>query len=123
MVIDTSLFIEHLRAPDKMQTTLATLPSGTAFFISSVTIYELYCGVKEPSQAEEIELLTKRITELPFDKLVAIQAGLIYYQLRKRNKLICTGDILIAATALVYNQPVKTLNVKDFSRIDGLSLL
>lgn len=123
MVIDTSLFIEHLRAPDKTQTTLAALPTGVTFFVSSITIYELYCGVKQPSHAVDIEKLIKRITELPFDKLVAIQAGLIYSQLKRKNKMIGTGDILIAATALVYNQPVKTLNVKDFSRIDGLNLL
>lgn len=48
MVIDISLFIEPLRASNKTQTMLATLSSGVAFFVSSITIYELYCGVTQP---------------------------------------------------------------------------
>ena len=45
----------------------------------------------------------------------------IYHQLRQVNKMIEFRDIFIAATALVYNLPVKTLNKKHFARISGLS--
>jgi predicted nucleic acid-binding protein len=43
--------------------------------------------------------------------------------LKKRSQLIPTDDILIAATAISNNLPLATINVKDFSRIENLSLL
>ncbi|MFK7924930.1 MAG: PIN domain-containing protein [Bacteroidia bacterium] len=44
MVIDTSVFIEFLRAKDKKRTSLYNLPENTALYISSVTVFELYAG-------------------------------------------------------------------------------
>lgn len=41
MVIDTSVFIEFLRATDKTKTTLYQIPNNLQIFISSVTLYEL----------------------------------------------------------------------------------
>ena len=42
MVIDTSIFIEHLRAINKATTTLSTLPDNIEIFISSVTVDGCY---------------------------------------------------------------------------------
>jgi len=44
MVIDTGVFIEHLRAKDKFKTSLYLIPENTELFISSVSLYELYMG-------------------------------------------------------------------------------
>lgn len=44
MVIDTGVFIEHLRAKNKLKTTLYNLSSDSEMFISSVSLYELYMG-------------------------------------------------------------------------------
>ncbi len=44
MVIDTTLFIEHLRAKDKTQTTLFQLSSTELRYLSAVTVYELFAG-------------------------------------------------------------------------------
>lgn len=44
MVIDTGIFIEHLRAKDKLKTRLYNLPTDIELFISSVSLYELYMG-------------------------------------------------------------------------------
>jgi len=48
MVIDTGIFIEHLRAKDKSNTTLYLLPANSELFISSVALYELYMGAASP---------------------------------------------------------------------------
>ncbi|SEP39033.1 hypothetical protein SAMN05428947_113191 [Mucilaginibacter sp. OK283] len=44
MVIDTGIFIEHLRAKDKLGTTLYKISDNTELFISSVSLYGLYMG-------------------------------------------------------------------------------
>lgn len=47
MVIDTGVFIEHLRAPDKSNTTLYLLPKNLEIFVSVITVYELYMGATD----------------------------------------------------------------------------
>ena len=76
MVIDTSIFIEFLRAKDKTKTALFLIPDDEQIFISSITLYELLMGAYTH----------------------------------------------IAATCLVNNFPVKTLNIKHYNRIIGLSV-
>ena len=46
MVIDTSIFIEFLRAKDKTKTALFLIPDDEQIFISSITLYELLMGSK-----------------------------------------------------------------------------
>jgi len=54
-----------------------------------------------------------------------LQAGLPKFtlHLRQQNKMIEFRDIFIAATCLVNDLPVKTLNLKHFERIDGISFV
>ncbi|MCF2491294.1 PIN domain-containing protein [Dyadobacter sp. CY347] len=47
MVVDTGLFIEHLRKSDKSKTTLASLPNDASIFVSAVTVYELMMGATD----------------------------------------------------------------------------
>ena len=44
MVVDTGIFIEHLRAKDKTSTTLFNIADEPELFISAVSLYELYMG-------------------------------------------------------------------------------
>jgi tRNA(fMet)-specific endonuclease VapC len=44
MVVDTSIFIEFLRAKDKTKTALYLIPDDAQIYISSVTLYELLMG-------------------------------------------------------------------------------
>lgn len=123
MVIDTSVFIEFLRARDKKDTTLYRLPDSIEYSLSSVTLFELYMGATSVEKKNDILLLTDSLSILPFDNEVAIKAGEIYHQLKKENKMIEFRDIFIAATCLIYELPLVTLNTKHFSRIKELSLI
>ena len=99
MVVDTSIFIEHLRAKDKSQTELSNLPRVTALFVSAITVYELHSGAPDEKRQREIDRVLEGYIMLPVNREVAIQAGKIYLDLRQRALLIGIGDILIAATA------------------------
>jgi len=79
-------------------------------------------GATDESKQKDIRLLTDDIPVLPFDEGVAKKAGEIYHQLRLDNKMIEFRDIFLAATRLVFELPLKTLNTKHFVRIHGLTI-
>jgi predicted nucleic acid-binding protein len=123
MVIDTCIFIEHLRARDKTRTTLYLLPSHKNLYVSAVSIYELYMGANTAEKKNDIKVLTADLPTLAFDGSVAVAAAKIYHQLKSSNKMIEFRDIFIAATCLVNDLPLITLNQKHFLRIEGLQLV
>jgi predicted nucleic acid-binding protein len=123
MVIDTSIFIEFLRAKNKKQTTLFNISETKQLYISSVTLYELHMGATSSEKKQDIQILTDDIPVLPFDDTVAKEAARIYHILRTNNKIIEFRDIFIAATALVHELPINTLNRKHFERITKLNLI
>ena len=123
MVIDTNIFIEHLRAKDKNKTILMQIPADAELFISAVTFYELLMGATSEQKEKEVSILIDSIPILAFSDEVARKAADIYHDLRKRNRMIGFRDIFIAATALAYDLPVKTNNRKDFERVTGLVMI
>ena len=122
MVVDSSIFIEFLRASDKTKTTLYQLPDDTELFLSVVTLYELLMGATDEVKKRDVKLLTEPLIILPFTKSVAEKSAEVYHDLRQRNKMIEFRDIFIGATSLVHGLPVLTKNTKHFERIDGLTL-
>src|SRR5512145_1752617 len=121
MVVDTNIFIEYLRAKDKKKTALFAIPDATQLYISSVTMYELLMGATDENKQKDIKLLTEDLPVLPFDESVSKKAAEIYHQLRLENNMIDFRDIFIAATCMVFELPLKTLNRKHFDRIKGLN--
>ncbi len=122
MVVDTNIFIDHLRAKDKLTTELFKSYSKSELFISPVTIYELYMGVNSDEKKNYIELIIEPFRIYNFDKSTSLEAANIFIQLKKKNQLIEFRDIFIAATCIVHNQPLLTKNTKHFQRIEGLVL-
>ncbi len=123
MVIDTTLFIEHLRAKDKTQTTLYQLSSTELRYVSAVTVYELYAGATDPVKIAAVRLELQGLLILPFTTQVSEKSAEIFRNLRSRGAMIEFTDIFIAASALVNNLPVKTLNIRHFQRVEGLILV
>ena len=123
MVVDTGIFIEHLRASEKTKTALYGIFERDDICLSSVTLYELMAGATTQSKKEDIFLITSNFQVLDFSEAVAYRAAEIYRQLKKENLLIEFRDIFIAATCLEFDFPILTLNKKHFQRIKGLSLI
>ncbi len=123
MVIDTSIFIEYLRSKDRTNTALAKLPTETVLYVSSITAFELYSGATDLKKRQDIDTLLQGVFILPLNTDIAKNAGFIYQDLRKRGNMIEVTDILIEATALENDLPIKTLNTNHFQRIPGLVIL
>jgi predicted nucleic acid-binding protein len=80
-------------------------------------------GATTPEKENDVRLITEDLSVLPFSDVVAIESAKIYHQLRRSNKMIEFRDIFIAATCVVNDLPILTLNHKHFSRIKGLEIL
>ena len=65
MVVDTSIFIEFLRAKDKTKTALFLIPDNERIYISSVTYYELLMGATTADKITDIKIMTNGIPVLP----------------------------------------------------------
>ena len=121
--LDTSILIDFYRKKDKSKTQFFKLTEQYALFaVSAVTEYELYLGNSE-EQNVFWDKLFSQITVLPFNSKSARQSAIIYQQLKAKNKLVETPDILIAGTAISNNIPLATLNRKHFEHIKNLQLI
>lgn len=122
LVIDTSIFIEFLRAKDKTETHLFKLSGQLDLYLSAVTLYELLMGATNEEKISDVHLLTDDLPILPFSEEVAWKASEIYHHLRENNKIIEFRDIFIGATCIVNNAAIFTLNRKHFHRIKELEI-
>lgn len=123
MVVDSSIFIDHYRTRDKSSTVLALLPKEVQLLTSVMVVYELYAGAGTPEKRDDMTSLLNRVEVLELNRSIAELAGEIATNLRAKGFTVGGNDILIAATCLFHNQPIKTSNRKDFLRIDGLTVL
>jgi tRNA(fMet)-specific endonuclease VapC len=120
MVIDTNIFIEFLRKSDKSKTGLVQLPTTTILHVSTITVFELYIGANTPERVEMAEKILQNVVVLPFTNEIAQAAGLLYDNLQRTGQKLEFRDVMIAATAIYHNLPLKTLNIKHFERISNL---
>lgn len=102
------------------------LDSGHELFVSSVVMFELWYGVRKSvhrqSNTERLEkFLSGPIKELPFGADDAQRAGLLRADLESIGRPIGAYDLLIAGQALQQKMILVTANLKEFSRIKGLT--
>ena len=84
MVVDTGVFIEHIRAKDKFNTTLYLLPENIELFVCSVSMYELYMGATTKEKENDVRAITEDLKVLPFTEAIAFQSAQLYHQLKSR---------------------------------------
>lgn len=123
MVVDTSVFIEFLRAAKKDKTLLYKIADDSKLYVSTVTLFELYAGATNHSKWMDIKLLTEDLILLPLTVDVSQYAAKIFQKLRLENQIIEFRDIFIGATAITNKLPILTLNKKHFSRIADLEII
>jgi predicted nucleic acid-binding protein len=91
--------------------------------LSVFTVYEVLRGVNNADSLAVRHEFIHYCQVLDIDAKVAAIAGEIYTDLKSRGELIANEDILIAATAMRWNYPLLTDNLKDFKRIKGIKII
>lgn len=122
LLIDTSIIIDHLRKQNKQATILYNIVDQYTLYISTVVEFELFVGATDSQKRYDIQTILQLCTSLPLTSDVAQQAAGIYQLLRVQNQLVEIRDMFIAATAIVFDLPLLTLNTRHFARIQSLRL-
>jgi tRNA(fMet)-specific endonuclease VapC len=99
--------------------------SGASFAVSSIVLFELWCGVEKstriPENTERLRvLLSGDLDLLDFDDEDAQTAGRVRTLLEKAGTPIGAYDLLIAGQALRRGLTVVTANTSQFSKVSGL---
>jgi tRNA(fMet)-specific endonuclease VapC len=99
--------------------------AGSQIFVSSITAFELWYGVRKSSREEfntrRLQtFLAGPIITLPFEDEDAAAAGSVRAFLETSGKPIGAYDLLVAGQALQRQLTLVTANVAEFSRVKGL---
>jgi tRNA(fMet)-specific endonuclease VapC len=123
LMVDSTILIDYFRKKDKANSRLVShFQNYHQLYISSVTEFEVVNGAT-PAHLQFWDGMLARFVVLDFDNRAARKAADIVSQLKIKRKTIDKPDLFIAATALVHELTLDTLNIKHFIHIDGLNLL
>ena len=114
MLVDTDILIDYLRS--RVEAAAFIERNVDDISISSMTVAELYQGVRDGDEMLALNSLVSVFTVLPITEVIAIQAGLFRRDYKKSHGS-GLADCFIAATAQVHELDLKTLNTKHYPMI------
>jgi len=123
IMLDASVPIEYFRAKNKENTVLSQIARKyDTQSISVIAKLEVLYGVRAEMFAYWNTVFAS-MTVVDFTDEMVAKAHEIILDLKRKNCLIDMADLMIAATAIVRQIPLATLNRKHFERIEGLMLV
>lgn len=122
IVIDTDVIIDFFAGIAPGAEVVSELISRENAALTSVSVFELYAGVKGKRRLRQVEALIQDLMIFPLDVIEAAMAGEIYTRLKSKGQSIGTHDILIAGICISNALPLYTRNVAHFSRIEGIHI-
>src|SRR5437763_16184988 len=133
LILDFDVVIAAERRGDTVAQFIERIMSATGdqdAALSAVGLTELIHGIYR-AKTPEIRLrresyvneLLATLTVYPYTKETAMLAGKLDGEQRSQGIAIPFADLLIGATAIALNYSVLTLNVRDFRRIPGVSIV
>lgn len=127
MILDTSFLVDVLRGDEVVKERVSAIEESGIPRVSTVTIMELLEGVHLSDNTERerrrVEELLASVNEVTFDRECAMIAGRLNAALRETGQPIDAEDVMIAACAIVHDEPVVTRNVSHFERIDDVEVV
>jgi predicted nucleic acid-binding protein len=120
VLCDTNILIEYYKANSVILQQLKSIGASN-IAVSVITQAELFYGAKNKQELLMIERHLSFCHCYPLDN----QVSLLFAELMKTYALSHRSsipDMLIAATAIIHDAPLYTLNVKDFRFIPDIRL-
>ena len=133
LILDSSAVIAAERRGDTVVQFIERVVNATGdqdAALSAVGLTELIHGLyraKTPAmRLHRVSFLNELLADLtvyPYTKETAMLAGKLDGEQQSKGVVIPFGDLLIGATALSLGYSVLTVNLRDFRRIPGLSVV
>lgn len=125
-LLDTDTCIEILRGHLPLAQEYMRKGSPAMFGIPAIVEAELLFGAANSNNPEEgrfcVESLLAPLRVIPFDSRCAMHYASVRADLKNRGCMIGPNDLLIAATALAQSAVLVTNNIREFHRVQGLTL-
>jgi len=123
-LLDTNAVIGLLNGSAPTLTRRVRRVAPAEIGVSSIVVYELFYGAyKSARVARNLAIIDGiQLQTLEFDREDARQAGAARAALEKRGTAIGAYDILIAGQALARGLTLISRNLREFERIEGLSV-
>jgi tRNA(fMet)-specific endonuclease VapC len=125
-VLDTNTLIYYFKGQGQVAQNLANV-SAQEISIPTIVLFELQVGIaKSNSPAKRIQQLQEllsRVNLVLFDREAALAAAKIRAELEQQGTPIGQMDVLIAGTAIALQATLVTHNIKEFSRVSGLTIV
>jgi tRNA(fMet)-specific endonuclease VapC len=128
VLIDASVLVDHERGRLDLAARVAGR-EAEPFFLSVITVSELLHGVHRaatPAQRARrsvfVEAVIDRFPRLPIDLPTARIHAEIGAELAAAGALIGAHDLWLAAAALAHDLRLATANLREFSRVPGLTI-
>ena len=116
LLVDTDVLIDFLKGVPAAVAYVNSLPAPP--LVSSVTVAELYAGVRD-AERPALDTLVASLPTIPVDRDIALRGGLIRRDHRRKHGVSLT-DALIAATAQAHGATLVTLNRKHFPMLTAV---
>jgi predicted nucleic acid-binding protein len=120
VICDTNIFISAFNGIENAMEILERIGYNEVL-MSSVTVMELYRGMKNKDQMAQMAKRIKDYNVVDFNEAISERS----VELMRHYKLSHNLDIpdaIIAATCIVFDIPLFTYNIKDFKFIPGINL-
>jgi len=114
-LFDTDVIIDFLRGHRKAVGFFESYDGN--FYVSAITIAELYSGVKEEQEREELDYFLSLFTVIPVSGDIAAKGGILRQKWHGSHGM-GLADALIAATARSHKMTLFSLNEKHFGMLD-----
>lgn len=125
-LLDTDTCIEFLRGNLAFGRTALEQSDSRLFGIPAIVRAELLLGAAKSNRAQENRLIVESFLlpfeTIPFDGSCAEAYARIRADLESSGRCIGPNDLFIAATAVARSAVLVTNNVRELSRVEGLSL-
>jgi predicted nucleic acid-binding protein len=119
-LLDTSVAIDHLRGAQPAVDLLRQLFDGDEPVVSSEIVrFELRAGARD-SEIDSLEQFISAFTWVSVDEGISRAAGELARRYRPAYSGIDAADYLIAATALLLDADLLTMNVRHFPMFSRL---
>ncbi len=122
ILLDTNILIDVGRGVKTSVDVVKHITDESTIAISIVTQMELVIGCRNKSELQKLNKFLKNFQIISLDVEISKNALELLKKFRLSHGLLI-ADSLIAATALTYNLPLATRNVRDFKFIPKIQLL
>lgn len=118
VLIDTDVLVDFLRGLDKAGAVIREHQEH--ILLSAISVAELYAGVKGDKELATLDAFVALFRVAPVTPEIARLSGLHKRDYHKSHG-VGLADAIMAATSKTENAELKTLNIKHYPMLKGLS--